>query len=181
MASARRRKFKVTTDSNHQLPVAKNLLDRKFTVTAPNRVWVTDIKYIPTWEGWLYLATVQDLLGSIGRANHLRDDRLNGGPWSLFFLPPGSMENGHGRPDSLLSAYPTAHSCGLGETESTGTADDLAVFVDVKTTWIIEGLAHGHQDLSRPEAAAGVLVAGALSALTGWFATTVTRMLIALS
>jgi transposase InsO family protein len=61
IVAKRRRKFKVTTDSNHRLPVAKNLLDRKFTVTAPNRVWVTDITYIPTWEGWLYLATVQDL------------------------------------------------------------------------------------------------------------------------
>ena len=57
----RRRKFKVTTDSNHRLPVAENLLDRQFTVAAPNRAWVCDITYIPTWEGWLYLATVQDL------------------------------------------------------------------------------------------------------------------------
>ena len=57
----RRRKFKVTTDSNHRLPVAENLLDRQFTVAAPNRAWVCDITYILTWEGWLYLATVQDL------------------------------------------------------------------------------------------------------------------------
>ena len=61
IVAKRRRKFKVTTDSNHRLPVAENLLDRQFTVTAPNRVWVCDITYIPTWEGWLYLATVQDL------------------------------------------------------------------------------------------------------------------------
>jgi transposase InsO family protein len=61
IVAKRRRKFKVTTDSNHALPVAENLLDRQFTVTAPNRVWVSDITYLPTWEGWLYLATVQDL------------------------------------------------------------------------------------------------------------------------
>jgi len=61
IVAKRRRKFKVTTDSNHRLAVAENLLDRQFTVTAPNRVWVSDITYIPTWEGWLYLATVQDL------------------------------------------------------------------------------------------------------------------------
>ena len=61
IVAKRRRKFKVTTDSNHDLPVAENLLDRQFTVAAPNRVWVCDITYIPTWEGWLYLATVQDL------------------------------------------------------------------------------------------------------------------------
>jgi putative transposase len=56
-----KRKFKATTDSNHSLPVAPNLLDRQFSVTAPNKVWVTDITYIATDEGWLYLAGVKDL------------------------------------------------------------------------------------------------------------------------
>ena len=56
-----KRKFKVTTDSKHHLPVAPNLLDRQFTVTAPNRVWVSDITYIATDEGWLYLAGLKDL------------------------------------------------------------------------------------------------------------------------
>jgi len=56
-----RRKFKVTTDSDHGLPVAPNRLDRQFTQTEPNRAWVSDITYIPTREGWLYLAAVQDL------------------------------------------------------------------------------------------------------------------------
>jgi transposase InsO family protein len=58
-----KRKFKQTTDSNHGLPVAKNLLDRDFDQLEPNRVWVSDITYIPTREGWLYLATVLDLFG----------------------------------------------------------------------------------------------------------------------
>ena len=56
-----RRKFKLTTDSNHSLPVAPNLLDRKFSPPQPNTHYVGDITYIPTQEGWLYLATVIDL------------------------------------------------------------------------------------------------------------------------
>lgn len=50
-----------TTDSRHDLPIAPNLLDRNFTAPAPNRVWLADITYIPTGEGWLYLAAVMDL------------------------------------------------------------------------------------------------------------------------
>jgi putative transposase len=56
-----KKKFKVTTDSNHNLPVAANLLNRDFSATAPNQKWVSDITYIWTDEGWLYLATVIDL------------------------------------------------------------------------------------------------------------------------
>ncbi len=55
------RKYKHTTDSNHRLPTAPNLLDRQFTVTRPNRVWTTDITYIHTKEGWLYLCVMLDL------------------------------------------------------------------------------------------------------------------------
>ena len=57
-----KRRFRVsTTDSNHALPIAPNLLARNFTVEAPNTVWVGDMTYIPTGEGWLYLAVVLDL------------------------------------------------------------------------------------------------------------------------
>jgi putative transposase len=56
-----KRKFKATTDSKHSLPVAPNLLDRQFAVSAPNKAWVTDITYIATNEGWLYLAGIKDL------------------------------------------------------------------------------------------------------------------------
>lgn len=56
-----KRKFKVTTDSRHSLPTATSLLDRQFAVSAPNRVWVTDITYVATYEGWLYLAVIKDL------------------------------------------------------------------------------------------------------------------------
>ena len=54
-------RIKVTTDSNHDLPIAPNLLDRQFTVDAPDKVWAGDITYIATDEGWLFLAVVIDL------------------------------------------------------------------------------------------------------------------------
>jgi transposase InsO family protein len=57
----RRRQFQSTTDSKHHFPVHPNLLERNFTVSAPNRVWVGDITYVPTDEGWLYLGAVMDL------------------------------------------------------------------------------------------------------------------------
>ena len=56
-----RRKFVKTTESKHGLPVAPNLLDRNFTPETPNTVWASDITYIPTKEGWLYLAVTMDL------------------------------------------------------------------------------------------------------------------------
>lgn len=56
-----KRRYKVTTDSKHNLPVAPNLLNRQFAVDKPDQVWTTDITYIPTQEGWLYLAVVMDL------------------------------------------------------------------------------------------------------------------------
>jgi len=56
-----KRKFKVTTNSKHTLPVAENILGQRFEVTAPNKVWVSDITYVPTDEGWLYVAGHKDL------------------------------------------------------------------------------------------------------------------------
>jgi transposase InsO family protein len=56
------RRFRVvTTDSNHGLPIAGNLLDQRFLASRPNEIWLADISYIPTDEGWLYLAIVLDL------------------------------------------------------------------------------------------------------------------------
>jgi transposase InsO family protein len=56
-----KRKFKATTNSKHTLPVAENILGQQFEVTAPNKVWVSDITYVPTNEGWLYVAGHKDL------------------------------------------------------------------------------------------------------------------------
>lgn len=60
MAKAKK-KFKATTDSNHKLAIANNILNRDFTAMAPNQKWVGDISYIWTEEGWLYLAVIIDL------------------------------------------------------------------------------------------------------------------------
>jgi putative transposase len=56
-----KRKFKATTYSKHGLPVAENLLNQQFQAIAPNKVWLSDITYVPTDEGWLYLAGHKDL------------------------------------------------------------------------------------------------------------------------
>ncbi|MCX5803046.1 MAG: IS3 family transposase [Proteobacteria bacterium] len=55
------KKFKATTDSNHTLPVAENLINQQFEAASPNQIWVSDITYIPTEEGWLYLAGHKDI------------------------------------------------------------------------------------------------------------------------
>jgi putative transposase len=56
-----KRKFRNTTDSKHNLPIAPNLLERNFQMSAPNQAWVSDITYVWTDEGWLYLAGIKDL------------------------------------------------------------------------------------------------------------------------
>jgi transposase InsO family protein len=61
IAAKTKRKFRCTTDSNHDRPVAENVVDRQFAPEAANEVWTADITYIPTREGWLYLAAVEDL------------------------------------------------------------------------------------------------------------------------
>ncbi len=61
LAGRRRRRFRATTDSHHAFPVAPNILARQFEQPTPDAAWVTDITYIPTGEGWLYLAVILDL------------------------------------------------------------------------------------------------------------------------
>jgi putative transposase len=75
--SKTKRKFKHTTDSNHDLPIADNLLERDFTPDAPDQSYVGDITYVRTREGWLYLATVIDLYSRkiVGWAMSHRIDR----------------------------------------------------------------------------------------------------------
>jgi len=57
----RRKKFKVTTDSNHNYPVAPNLLNQEFTASRPGEIWVSDVTYVRTRNGWLYLTVIIDL------------------------------------------------------------------------------------------------------------------------
>jgi len=70
LAAVQKRKFKATTNSKHNWPIAPNLLERNFSVDEPNKIWVTDITYIWTWDGWLYLSFVLDLFsrGIVGLA-----------------------------------------------------------------------------------------------------------------
>ena len=70
------KRFKVTTDSNHNEAISPNILDRNFDVVAAIKVWTTDITYILTLEGWLYVAIVLDLFSRqiVGwsKADHMR-------------------------------------------------------------------------------------------------------------
>jgi transposase InsO family protein len=73
----RKRRFRATTDSRHRFPVAPNILMRDFEVEAPNTAWVTDITYLATLDGWLYLAVILDLFSRrvVGYAMSERIDR----------------------------------------------------------------------------------------------------------
>jgi putative transposase len=73
-ARGKRRFRVVTTDSKHGLPIAPNVLDRKFAVAAPNQAWVGDLTYIATEEGWLFLAVVIDLFSRKGVGWSMRPD-----------------------------------------------------------------------------------------------------------
>jgi putative transposase len=92
-----KRSFKSTTNSKHTFPVSENILGQQFTVTAPNKVWTSDITYVPTGEGWLYVASHKDLFsGSI--VGYAMGERLtrNLVSQSLFMAitakrPPGGL------------------------------------------------------------------------------------------
>ncbi|MEO1600323.1 MAG: IS3 family transposase [Pseudomonadota bacterium] len=76
----RKRRVPVTTNSRRSHAVAPNLLDRNFKIAAPDAVWLADISYIPTDEGWLYLAAVKDLATQeiVGPLSAIASDRLPG-------------------------------------------------------------------------------------------------------
>ena len=92
----RRRRFRATTDSRHDRPVAANLVARAFTEEAPNRCWVGDITYVRTWEGWLYLAVLVDLYSrrvvGYAMAEHMRTalplEALTAAVGSRYILAP---------------------------------------------------------------------------------------------
>ncbi len=65
LCARRKRSYKRTTQSNHTLPVAANILDQDFSTTAPNQKWCSDISYVATAEGWLYLAVIIDLYARV--------------------------------------------------------------------------------------------------------------------
>jgi len=71
------RRFRTTTDSNHDFPIAPDLLARNFTASAPDRAWVTDITFVSTGQGWLYLAVILDLFSRrvVGWATSQNVDR----------------------------------------------------------------------------------------------------------
>jgi putative transposase len=78
LAARRPRRYRATTNSKHALSTAPNVVARKFNAPAPNRVWVTDMTYIWTWEGWLFLAAIVDVFSRriVGWAvaEHLRTE-----------------------------------------------------------------------------------------------------------
>jgi putative transposase len=77
LVARQKRRFVRTTDSRHTHPIAPNVLDRNFDVNQPNQAWVGDVTYIPTDEGWLYLAVVLDLFSRriVGWATSATNDR----------------------------------------------------------------------------------------------------------
>jgi putative transposase len=77
LAARTRRRFRATTNSRHNFPVAPNVLKRDFTASAPNEAWVTDITFLWTAEGWLYLAVILDLFSRrvVGWATSQNVDR----------------------------------------------------------------------------------------------------------
>ena len=111
-----KRTFKVTTQSRHNLPVAENLLNRQFETDQPNRVWLSDITYIRTQEGWLYLSAILDLFNRevIGWSmdESLRQElvlnalqqaigRRKPGPGVIFHSDRGSQYAGHAFREAL--------------------------------------------------------------------------------
>jgi len=77
LAARTRRRFRTTTDSKHDFPIAPNMLERDFTASAPDRAWVTDITFVWTKQGWLYLAAILDLFSRrvVGWATSQNVDR----------------------------------------------------------------------------------------------------------
>jgi len=77
LAARKKRRFRKTTDSNHLDPIAPNVLERNFDVALPNTAWVTDVTYVWTHEGWLYLAAILDLFSRrvVGWAASANNDR----------------------------------------------------------------------------------------------------------
>lgn len=78
LLAVHKRKFKAATNSKHKYPIAPNLLKRNFIIDKPNKIWVADITYIWTYQGWLYLAFVLDLYSravvGLAMADRIKDE-----------------------------------------------------------------------------------------------------------
>lgn len=98
IAARSRRRFKATTHSKHNLPVAENLLEQKFVAEGPNKVWVSDITYIQTLEGWLYVVVVLDV-SSRRVVGWAMSDRLT----AEFVIR--ALSKSHRRPQAGIGAY----------------------------------------------------------------------------
>jgi transposase InsO family protein len=97
LVGRQKRRFKVTTDSDHELPVVPNLVNRDFTVDAPNKVWVSDITYIWTMEGWLYLCIILELFSRMA-VGWAMDSRIT----KELAISALSMAVTHRRPEAGL-------------------------------------------------------------------------------
>jgi putative ABC transport system permease protein len=97
-------------------------------------------------------------------------EALEVGPGDTIISSPESVFD-------LAGVYPLQMKVS-GVLAFSDSPDDRAIFVDLKTAWIIEGLCHGHQNLAKPEAVSGVLFAGGLTLLTSWFGSALIRNLI---
>jgi transposase InsO family protein len=107
-----KRRFKVTTDSNHDLPIAPNLLERQFTVTELDKVWAGNITYIHTSEGWLFLAVVIDLysrqvVGWSLREDMTREIVIDALRMAWFKRHPGKASGLMFHSDRVARAYST--------------------------------------------------------------------------
>lgn len=111
LVAVHKRRFRITTNSRHNWPVAPNLLNRNFATDRPNRIWLTDITYVWTWEGWLYLAFVLDLYyrGVIGLAmSHRVTDELTRQALKQALLrrnPPGGLIHHSDRGSQYASGH----------------------------------------------------------------------------
>jgi transposase InsO family protein/transposase-like protein len=112
-----RRRYARTTDSRHSLPTAPNLLARNFTVDGPDRVWAGDVTYLPTLEGWLYLAVLLDLYSRrvVGWALSERNDEA---------LTLAALERALGQRQPLSGLL---HHSDRGTTYASGTYQDVLV------------------------------------------------------
>ena len=134
------KKFRKTTDSNHDLPIAPNLLDRNFETEQPNRVWVGDITYLWTAIGWVYLAVIVDLFSRrvVGWAidNHMRSELVlqaldmattgrEVNPGLIFHSDRGSQYASRKYRDALASAGITASMSRKGDCWDNAVAESF--------------------------------------------------------